>query len=734
VITDTVGDLFLYICIADEITENDNEPITHADQAGPINISWRRITIPKSPPSSLEYSKLLYIAIPPEFTPTVNWAEGFPETLTTNFGLGDASNIETTITNDYNMIQTGKFWPRHPVAPNWWFIRITSTPVDFPLEREDDLTKLNPAFNPKYLNSQIYRGSSGFLYPPNMDPWLDRQISQENTNGFESEFAGCYRIKIRDMKAPSCAGKYFFKVFYTSTNQPFNSLNIMQPNSSPIYGFEGGWPDLWQMPDSPYGEAYINDPWSGYLNGYFEKYDTIPPENYPVLLVKGEAEPGYISGTVRYSGHSQYYYGTYYGDGVHTSGKVVAEGTAIDPKTNEPTGRPVCATGYFLGEVPGQGQPFLDRGTGSQGLYEIEGLAPGIYTLTAYAAGFVPRTLSTQITVKTGQSIHGIDIYVYPTAKIQTRVYSKCPTGPVDFPDYVTMDGFPANEAILPVVPGGADVRGKSFNSRAPVSADGVWYWFTEGATTVQAKNLWGELMSSGVSGPITPAQLSEFVAPGGVQRIPTAKRFGWAWQELVDISGTVTAWQDFTFDLTEDRRSFNTFWGDPSCYSGVETMWDGHVPTFLADFTSGISPGNYWVRTWVFGYVQSKEYQVSFTEVDFPGTVYTEMDLFKGGTINMTVHFHQQTPPSPEMTDAQFDAVPGKNPLVIEAFDDHNGRQAWNLTDNWPWFNNFDNSRGQSLILVGDSNAWCLEGRVHGLREVGRVALEVERVPQREL
>jgi hypothetical protein len=146
--------------------------------------------------------------------------------------------------------------------------------------------------------------------------------------------------------------------------------------------------------------------------------------------------------------------------------------------------------------------------------------------------------------------------------------------------------------------------------------------------------------------------------------------------------------------------------------------MWDGHVPTFLADFTSGILPGNYWVRTWVFGYVQPKEYQVSFTEVDFPGAVYTEMDLFKGGTINMTVHFHQQELPSSEMTDAQFDAVPSKNPLVIEAIDAYGVKQAWNLTDNGPWSYNFDNSRGQSLILVGDSNAWCLEGRVHGMRE----------------
>jgi hypothetical protein len=84
--------------------------------------------------------------------------------------------------------------------------------------------------------------------------------------------------------------------------------------------------------------------------------------------------------------------------------------------------------------------------------------------------------------------------------------------------------------------------------------------------------------------------------------------RFGWAWQELVDQNGSAVAWQDYTFDLAQDDRTFGTFWGDPSGYSGIESGWDGHVPTFLADFTSGIIPGSYRVRTWVFGYVQTRE------------------------------------------------------------------------------------------------------------------------------
>ena len=755
VLTETVGDLFFYVCVSDFTVDRSTigAPAA-AEQAGPINISWRTGLTPplgagghagggdwpETLPGSLyPMSRYIYLAIPPEFVPPVDWAAGWGDSLTTNQGFGDTSNIETTITNDHNMIQTGKFGPRHPVAPNWWFVRITAEQREFPKEAIAGLqtlfgqtkkerapagTKL--AFDPKYTNDAVYKGSSGFLYPPLMDPWADRQMRT-------GDFQGCYRIKVMSMKAPLCAGKYFFKVFYTSTNQPFAQMGITEPQTSSVYGTLGGWPVGWQEPSyASAADNYPNNPWLGYLNGYYEKYDTFEPENYPVILVKGEIDPGYIQGTVRYCGHSQYYYGSYYGAGVHTSGKVFAEGTALDPVTGQPTSRQVCAVGWYLGQLPGQGEWWKDRQTGSEGFYEIEGLAPGIYTLTAYAAGFVPRTLATQITVRRGQSIHGVDIYVCPTAKLQTKVYSKCPTGPVNWPAYVTMDGFPASLAILPVVPGGASVRGTSASGGqgVPVGPDGVWYWATEGATTIQAKNIWAELNSinSGGWNP-TPATLGaamntySSVYPW-TNMMDLRGKYGWAWQELVDSNGTVVAYQDYTFDISDagDKRTFGTFWGDPSCYSGVETIWDGHVPTFLADFTSGVTPGTYRVKTWVFGYVQTKEYTVDFPAVEFPGTAYMEMDLFKGGTINATVHFHMQELPSAEVNprDPNGDGITDIRdfnvfaPMTIEAYDANGVLQAWNSTGEVPDPGN----KGQSLLLIGQSNAWNEMGRVHGMPE----------------
>jgi len=687
VLVDSVGDLYFYITLSDDEIAKAN------GWGGPMNISWRihgDTWIGSRENNALwEPTKYLYIAFPPEFTPPVDWEAGFPDAQTTNLGLGETSNIETTITNDHNMIFTGKFNDRHTVAPGWWFVRITVTPEDFPQDQIARVQQMNPNFDDKYtdittVDGEFYRGSSGFLYPPNMDPWLDRQIRPDNTNDIEREFAGSYRVKIHDMKAPSVAGKYFFKVFFTD--------KYVQED------LQRGWREAGWMnglgifkagASDPAGQDdYIEpDPFQSYTNGWFESYWTFPPENYPVILVKGEVDPGYISGTVRYSGHSQYYYGQFYGEGVHTSGKVVAEGTALDPITNEPIGRPVAAVGWFLGELPGQDEDWKARDTGSQGFYEIEGVASGVYTLTAYAAGFVPRTLATQITVKRGQSIHGVDIYIAPTVKLQTKVYSKCPTGPVDFPEYVTMDFFPHANTILPVVPGGSDVRGIGPGPQGiPVSPDGVYFagtahagpepsqnWLfgnpaipnwgptvwhpagVHGAATVFQKDVWAAF-SSGV--PVNVAATGVFAESGNLGAahdqndiIPVDKgRYGWAWQELVDANGTVVAWQDFTFDLWDNNRVFGTFWGDPSCYSGVETGWDGHVPTFLADFTGGIIPGSYRVKTWVFGYVQTREYTVDFPAVEFPGTTYMEMDIFKGGVITPTIHFHQQELPSAEI------------------------------------------------------------------------------------
>jgi len=485
IITDTTGGLTFYINVTD----------IEADWMTLWDITW-------------EDDFWLTIAIPPEFTPLADWANG------------EVTGVSTTITNDYGLIRTGKFANDDDVAPNWWYIKISAATL------------------PDHDGS-LY-GDQGVLYPPGIDPYMDRQLRT-------GAFAGCYVVSTGNLKAPSCAGKHFFKIFVDQ--------------------------------DGTYVES-------------------IPFENYPVLLVKGELDPGYISGKILYCG--SYYYGYYYGKPIWKPGRVVAEGEAIDPVTNEPTGRKVCAVGYFSADA--------------NGYYEIEGLAPGIYKLTAEAAGFPPVTLATEITVKRGQSIHGINIYVCPGAKIRLKVVSKCPTGATPWPEYAV------NYEAWAMHPG-------DLTDVFPI-AEPTWELRDEEGNVV----------------------------------VPTFNAGAW----IIEVTDTY----------------FVMYIGDPSSYEGTEILWDGHVPQFEADWISGLAAGAYYPKVNVFGYVQQLniggdviDYPVVVPSSEYTGWIFREMDIFKGGKVAATVHFHNQEMPSAEEPPVE------SGDLLIEAYDADGNLWAWNET-----------------------------------------------------
>ena len=460
----------------------------------PINITW-------------EADLWLYVAIPPEFVP-----EGW------NMTAGQTTYVATSITNDYNFIKTGKFADDHALAPGWWYVAISAPTEDSP---------------------DVYgHAAQGLLYAPGDDPCPDRQIRG-------GDYDGLYWIWVGGLRAPSIAGKYFFKFFYDTYDAVTDTYDL----------------------------------------------ESFPPENYPTLVVKGELDPGYISGRVLYGG--SYYYGYYYGQPIWKPGRVVAEGEAIDPVTNEPTGRKVMGWGYF--------------NASANGFYEIEGLAPGIYKLTAEAAGFPPVTLATEITVKRGQSVHGVNIYVYPGAKIELKVNSKCPTGVEVWPEYAV------NYTAWLEVP-------VNLTRLFPVAVP-TWGLYDEEGNVV----------------------------------IP---------------EGEVSWWISEVTD-----KSFKMYIGDPTSYEGTYLKWDGHVPDDEAYFISGLAAGVYYPKVNVFGYVQLDDYPVVVPTAQYTGLIMREMDIFKGGTMTVTVHFHDQELPSAEAPIA-FNAV-----LTLEAYDADGKLRAWNTT-----------------------------------------------------
>ena len=94
----------------------------------------------------------------------------------------------------------------------------------------------------------------------------------------------------------------------------------------------------------------------------------VPPQNWPVVLVKGETDPAIITGTLRYAGYNS----TLYQLPIAEAGKVWAHMTMrIDPYTGQ--NRPDLATI--------DGQAYVNAT--ANGHYELEGLAPGVYDIYA---------------------------------------------------------------------------------------------------------------------------------------------------------------------------------------------------------------------------------------------------------------------------------------------------------------------------------------------------------------
>ncbi|MEM3522067.1 MAG: hypothetical protein QW589_05730 [Candidatus Bathyarchaeia archaeon] len=131
---------------------------------------------------------------------------------------------------------------------------------------------------------------------------------------------------------------------------------------------------------------------------------SIGAKNFPTLIVSADINPAYITGKILDGSKNATLYGKpiqLYGS---NGGKVVAEGITQE-------GRIVIAQAFF----------------NTSASYTIHGLAPGIYNLTASAAGYSPTT-KIGVKVCAGQSLF-VDLYVNPAPKIECIVWSKCEFG-----------------------------------------------------------------------------------------------------------------------------------------------------------------------------------------------------------------------------------------------------------------------------------------------------------------
>lgn len=424
-----------------------------------------------------------------------------------------------------------------------------------------------------------------------------------------------YYIRINQMKAPHVAGRYFFKMFLD--------------NHYPVRS-QGSLPTL------------INS--------------TMPMENWPVLLVKGEVDPAIIWGTVRYGDTSN---GTLYGTALNLPGRVRAVGTALDPVTGVSTGRHVEAWGYF--------------NASSKGHFEIEGLAPGVYSIFASAAGFPEQQIAENVKVLRGQSFRA-EAYLKVGPQVKGQVFSKETFGETPWPGQlpVTVVIYDSNtydaDSIVTYSPMNL--------THAPFSS------YVIGNTKFSGTRL---------AAPNTPKRVGfPWEGPLGYYTFTPAPTFKDPFGVFNGVGPAQSWWVDpqasldpGTF-LGSSNSEFVFQFGSKTVY-GAPAKFSGMVPQTFATWTDSLTPGTYYVRVFINGNVQTSNDGTRFIDYSFQilasgyaRDIFLPIDLQRSCTMNITVHFHDL----PGTLESK--PIGGPDPrrfLVAEAFARDGTLAAFNFT-----------------------------------------------------
>jgi hypothetical protein len=444
-----------------------------------------------------------------------------------------------------------------------------------------------------------------------------------------------YYVRVNGMRSPIIAGKYFFKMF----------LNNAFPASRGPNQF------------------------------------TVPVENYPQLLVKGELDPAVISGTVRFAIYELY------GKPMNLPGKVWAEGDAIDPyKWPElvKTGRKAFAVCYFNASAWGH--------------YCLEGIPPGIYRIRVSAAGF-PKKEFSGIVVGPGQSLT-MDFYLEAGPVIQGTIYSKCGLGEIPWPE------------------AGASEGGTGIGR--PVS--------------IEIRSLEGELLSFSpinlTHPPYIPFIFGNAVwDPNFEYRIakflPKPTAFPW---EYRDPLGDGVAYPP-QYAQTDPSGCYNgvgpaqAWWTGPGStrfdfqfgrigWYGAPSEFDGHVPQAFATWTSGVDGEGLRILAFVNGYVQAEDCILGSVGRAHRAIRF-EMDLRRGSWINLKLNFLRSN--SSKSASPIGGPEPGRY-VIVEALNRNDELSGFNFT-----YLGAGNSsctiQVNGLGMAGPDNNWSGWSFVRGMK-----------------
>jgi hypothetical protein len=546
---------------------------------------------------------------PPNYPAGLQGCVGFPNEgwdtiaiyIPPGFTVPGAQQVVSTISNDYSGYFTYTAAPSDRYGPGWTVVYVEADTITNAANiAQAECGSLGCSANSEYYNHQ-------FINFTNAAEW--------------------YYVRVNGVTAPSVAGRYFFKI------ELINGMEDVGVPSGPTYRIGGE-------------EGVSSSAGNGEQSSQF-----IPTENWPVMLVKGEVDPGIITGTIRYAGYNQ----TLYNKPVQEAGRVYAKMTVrLDPYTGQ--SRPdlplVDAQAYFNATAKGH--------------YEVEGIAPGVYDLYSSAMGYPQTLCNTGITILKGQSLH-FDCYLQPGPVIHGNVFTKHQFGDEPWPSSTGCSYNSANIATTngctnqyikielydkPTLDHVVDSNAKMVSwSPLPCVAGGQeQYYNRRDAGYCQDPRLGGAIA----------APWHEYVPNTGYFSGVSATNFNFYQASTgqaspLGIGASVRLTQDpqgvgppqHWFVQGGTTTPFHYELGVKGEYGAPRDL-DGMVPQVYATWVNGLSPGRYYARAWTFRYVQSvldgatfQEYYFDITPNEWAGDVTLPIDLRLSSWVNKTVHFH---------------------------------------------------------------------------------------------
>jgi len=483
-----------------------------------------------------------------------------------------------------------------------------------------------------YQKIKIHQADARDAFGPN---WWVVFVSGDIDFLKNEAFSEWYYFRLNGMIAPSIAGRYFFKIFVNSTF-PARSTVSDSGAVSPLYR-------------------------------------TMPVENWPVLLVKGEEDPAILSGTIRYSGSNI----TLNNAPVQSPGRVVVTGVATDPATGQSTGRSVEAWGFF--------------NASARGHYEVEGVAPGIYNVYVSAAGFPETLVESNLTLREGQSAES-DFHIAPGPVVGGEIFSKKGFAELAWPSRrpVYIEIYDNNAWQNLGVPSWEQQHLKSFSPINWTDPPYMSYVYGNAVWTTKVRPFDTPPQPKMVAFPWEgPFSYYSFTSPAFSSVSPkdvfgVADGVGPAQTWWVDPGGSIASdGKPNPFGLGSTSTTFRWQFGVDGLF-GAPSDFDGHVPQALATWVDGLSAGTYYIRAWITQYVQTDlngsyvDYSFEIPTSEYAADMFVPVDLRLGGSLSVTIHFRDL----PRIISDS--AIGGPDPgryVIVEAYNTTNSLSAFNFT-----------------------------------------------------